>query len=143
MWPDQFRESLAEWNALRDCCKNTKDLEQMLHLVNDWWFRVPIVTKHLHPMDVENWPNPWELLSDNLFCELARAVGIVYTLMCIDRPELGNIEILVTDEDNLVRVCQGKYTLNWAPMTIVNNLDTENRIKYIIDSQQLKNKINE
>lgn len=142
MWPDQFRDSLAEWNALRDRCNHTPDIEQILHQVNDWWFRVPIVSKHLHPQDVENWPDPWELLSDNLFCELARALGIVYTLMCIDRPELEDIEILVTDEDNLVQVCQGKYILNWAPMTIVNNQAIENNIKYIVDSQRLKNKIN-
>ena len=49
MWPDQFRDSLAEWNALRDLCRNTQDIEQVLHQVNDWWFRAPIVSKHLHP----------------------------------------------------------------------------------------------
>lgn len=118
------------------------DIDRCLKAINDWWFRAPIVNHHLHRDDVPNWPDPWQLLDDNLYCDLARALGIVYTLMSIGRHDISDIKIIYTENDNLVQVNQGLYILNWAPGEMLNNLSKEFKVRKTISSQQLANKYN-
>ena len=57
-----------------------------------------------------------------MYCDLARALGILYTISLLDRADLVDAELILTDEgDNLVQVVQGKYILNWKKDLIVNN----------------------
>ena len=52
-------------------------------------------------------------MSDNIYCDLARAVGIVYTVTMLERDDILEVELADTDQGNLVLVNQGKYILNW------------------------------
>ena len=78
MWwsSSTYDERLTNWFDLRNDISNL-DLETALNKVNSWWFDVPFVNKHLHPQDVQNWPSPWEMLADNLYCDLARGLGMM------------------------------------------------------------------
>lgn len=97
---------------------------------------------HLHWDDEDTWPDPWQLLSDNMFCDVARGLGIMYTISLLDREDLAAAElILTTDGYNLVQVCQTKYILNWHPDSIVNiNLTPTAKRKLTLS--QLKTKYN-
>ena len=119
MWPVKFEDRLIQWSSLREEAK-TLSLESSLNKINHWWQQTPWSPYHLHWDDQETWPNPWELLSDNLFCDLARSLGIVYTTMMIDHPEINKIELASCDETNLVLINQGKYILNWSPEELLN-----------------------
>lgn len=141
MWPSDFESRLQEWADLRSRSAQMP-LESALHAINDWWFRVPMVNHHLHRQDIENWPNPWELLSDNMFCDLARALGIVYTIISMDHPDIIKTEIAYTENDNLVLVNEGLYILNWAPRTLLNINSADIKIQRIVDSQRFKSKYN-
>jgi hypothetical protein len=33
------------------------------------------------------WPDPWQLLSDDVYCEVARGLGILYTITLLDRAD--------------------------------------------------------
>ena len=66
------------------------------------------------------WPDPWELLTNLGYCDLARALGIAYTLMTVKKQNFTSLEIIETNQDNLVLVDSGKYILNWAPGTLLN-----------------------
>jgi len=136
MWPVLFEERLSSWVHLRQHAP-TQDIESMLHDVNLWWGCCPTVNRHLHWDDKSNWPSPWELLSDNNFCNLAKALGIVYTLLMVEHPDVKQIQIAQTDEDNLVLVNNGKYTLNWAPREVVNIESVNTSIKKTIDASEL------
>ena len=84
---------------------------------------------YLHWDDREHWPDPWQLLSDNEYCDLARCLGIVYTV-CMTWPNLQtDTEICETDHGNLVKIQQGKYILNWASGQILNNQSAKLTIK--------------
>lgn len=118
---DNFEDRLIQWNQLREN-NNDNTLEQALYNINNWWQMLPIDSHYLHWEDTRNWPNPWDLLADGIFCGLAKSLGIVYTLQLINRADINDITLVQTNEgDNLVLVNQGLYILNWSPTEILNN----------------------
>jgi hypothetical protein len=122
MWPSTFADRLESWSSLRQSV-STHNIELALKEINSWWFTVPWRPYYLHWDDQPNWPNPWQLLSDNHYCDLARALGILYTITLLDRADLGDATLVLTDSgDNLVLVAKSKYILNWDRDTIVNTI---------------------
>jgi hypothetical protein len=134
MWPANFALRLESWNDLRDRCQ-TLPPEQALESINTWWFDVPWRPYYLHWDDQPNWPDPWQLLSDNHYCDLARALGILYTITLLDRADLGDATlVLTTTGDNLVLVSKSKYILNWDRDTVVNTNQETNIKKQLTQS---------
>lgn len=121
MWSPNFSARLESWNLLRDQCHNLP-LESALHQINAWWFEAPWRPYYLHWDDQDTWPDPWQLLSDNIYCEVARGLGMLYTIQLLDRADMCSAGLVLTkDGHNLVLVGQSKYILNWEPDTVVNN----------------------
>ena len=126
MWPHTFADRLVSWNHLREQSKNIP-LDQSLAMINAWWFRPAWIPYHLHWDEQDNWPDPWQLLDDNLFCPLARGLGILYTIAIINRPDVDDAVLTEVDCDNLVLINKKKYILNWDRDEIVNiNLGRQN-----------------
>ena len=137
MWPQNFEQRLASWNGLRASASEAP-LEQALYQINHWWKQTPWRAYHLHWDDRADWPDPWQLLSDNIYCDLARGLGILYTITLIDRPDCQNAVLVEMDYDNLVLVDQGKYILNWDDELKVNtNLDTKS-FRHSVHQGELK-----
>ena len=91
--------------------------------VDRFWQNVPTNNYYLHPDFIKDWPTPWQLLSDNIYCYYARALGMFYSMKL-----LGNctLEIVEAKDDNnnevvLVLVDNAKYVMNYWPGTVVNN----------------------
>ncbi len=112
MWPRDYSARLQAWADLRDQCSQLP-LAQALDHADAWWQQTPWKPYYLHWDDRNHWPTPWELLSDNVYCDLARAVGIMYTITMLERDDITGVELADTDQGNLVLVNQGKYILNW------------------------------
>ena len=108
---------MRDWHVLRQSA-GTLSAPEKYEIINDWWFRAPMVNKAITWDDYPKWPDPWQLLSDNNFCDLARALGIVYTIVMLDARS--DVSIAQSDQGNLVLVEQGKYILNWAPRQLLN-----------------------
>jgi hypothetical protein len=137
MWPVDFSQRLESWNNLRNLCQ-TLPLEQALESINTWWFRVPWQPYYLHWDDQAKWPDPWQLLNDNHYCDLAKALGILYTITLLDREDLGDATLVLTESgDNLVLVSKSKYILNWDQDTIVNT-NQETTIKKQLTQSAVK-----
>lgn len=137
MWPKDFHNRLVEWNALRTRCM-TMPLEQCLVSVDQWWSPAPWRCYYLHMDDWSTWPTPWELLADNVFCDLARCLGIVYTLMLVEHPEITTMEMTETDVGNLVLVNHGKYILNWDHGSLLNISFPQITITKTLDSSKIE-----
>jgi hypothetical protein len=95
----------------------------------------------LHWDDRAVWPDPWQLLSDNVYCDLARALGIMYTIILLDRPDLSNSCIIETDAGNLVQIDHGKYILNWGQDIVLNNNLEQQQIKNIIGYSDIQKQL--
>jgi len=136
MWPQTFSERLDSWNRLRESCQ-TSPIETALATINCWWFNAPWRPYYLHWDDQPSWPDPWQLLSDNVYCDLARGLGIVYTISMLDRADMVDAELVLTEDDgNLVRVAKEKYILNWKAEDIVNTF-TKVKIKRQYQQHQI------
>jgi len=121
IWPTNFDDRLRAWADLRDQCQSL-DTESALTAINAWWFRSPWQPYYLHWDDQPDWPDPWQILSDNIYCDLARALGILYTISLLDRANMADATLVLTEaSDNLVLVAKEKYILNWNPDLILNN----------------------
>ena len=136
MWKTSYEERLADWFELRHASEHLP-LEQQLHLINNRWFRAPMVNRVVTWDDPSDWPNPWDLLVNSGYCELARALGIVYTLMMLENPQYTDLSIIATGNDNLVLVDRGKYILNWAPGEVLNINSTPFTVQDSINSKDL------
>jgi len=120
MWPLTFSARLESWSLLRDRCQNIS-LESALDAINEWWFLAPWRPYYLHWDDQATWPDPWQLLSDDVYCDLARGLGILYTVILLDRADMADAELILTETgDNLVQVAKEKYILNWSRESVVN-----------------------
>lgn len=141
MWPQTFADRLESWAKLR-AHAGQLPVELSLAAINTWWFQTPWRPYHLHWDDQNTWPDPWQLLDDNVYCGLARALGIMYTITMLDRPDIQDAVMIEHCSDNLVLVSQKKYILNWDRDTVVNNnpvtLDSQNQVSQDTIKQQLR-----
>jgi hypothetical protein len=110
---------------LREHAQNLP-LESALTTINCWWFNSPWQPYYLHWDDQTAWPNPWQLLSDNIYCEVARGLGILYTITLLDRADMMPASLILTRSgSNLVQVSKEKYILNWEADCVVNTNQEE------------------
>jgi hypothetical protein len=120
MWQKDFTDRLEAWAELRTRAQ-ALSLEEALQLVNNWWHQSPWQPYYLHWDDQPKWPDPWQLLSDNVYCDLARGLGILYTVSMLEHKDLISAELVLTEDGrNLVLINKVKYTLNWDGTVLVN-----------------------
>ena len=140
MWPRNFSERLESWAQLRQQCQ-TLDPEPALIKINLWWFQTPWTAYHLHWDDQADWPDPWQLLSDDQYCPVARGLGILYTIAMLDREDLQDACMIEYQSDNLVLVAQEKYILNWDPDQVLNISLGRSKPRRQVSQEQIKQKI--
>jgi hypothetical protein len=109
--------------------------------INRWWFQLPWQPYYLHWDDQMNWPDPWQLLHDNIFCDIARGLGMCYTLAMIDHPDIHQFELCHSNGINLVLVNDGKYILNYEQDRWVNTHLSDASVQKRMTQAQIKNRI--
>jgi len=136
IWPRDFSNRLTAWVNLRQqVC--VLDSDTALNTINRWWLASPWCPYYLHWDDISDWPDPWQLLSDNIYCDVARGLGIMYTIAMLERDEFRDARLIDSDLGNLVQVGNGKYILNWSPTQILNTNLRVTKIKRGITQEQL------
>ena len=137
MWYKDFADRLEVWSELRTDAKSLPP-EKALQIISDWWYQAPWQPYYLHWDDQPIWPDPWQLLSDNVYCDLARGLGILYTISMLEHKDLTPAELVLTEDGrNLVSVAKGKYILNWD-QTVRVNTPLRNKIKKTLTLDQVK-----
>lgn len=137
-----YGSRLREWKILRLSIPN-KSLEDTVVNIDRWWQQAPLVNHHLHPLDPENWPDPWTLLSDNVYCTLTRGIGVCYTLLMGGITDFILVEATnkACEEHNLVIVDHAKYILNYYPNTVLSTDLNEFKIARVLSTKHLVEKI--
>ena len=114
------------------------ECQEALSTINAWWQQTPWKPYYLHWDDQPRWPNPWQLLNDNVYCPVAKGLGILYTISMLDRADMTDAELVLTESgDNLVLVQERKYILNWSSDSVVNTFQ-EVKIIRQLKQQQIK-----
>jgi len=137
-----YESRLRSWSRLRDELQKST-LEKISIEVDKFWQRVPTVNYYLHPDFIKDWPDPWQLLFDNNYCNYSRALGMIYTLLLLG---VNKLELVIAIDDNsnevvLVLVDNAKYVLNYWPDTVVNNHIESFKIIRTLDISPLYSKI--
>jgi hypothetical protein len=137
-----YEARLRAWATLRGKVQQLP-VDQKCIEIDRFWQRVPLMGHYLHTDFIHEWPDPWQLISDNLYCYYGRALGMIYTLLLTDTK---NIELVEAKDDNnndvvLVLVENAKYVMNYWPDTVVNNIITDFKITRTLDISPLYNKI--
>lgn len=122
-------ERLVRWRAFR---KNldTLTLDEAVKATNELWLRCPFSPYYLDPQKPEDWPDPWTLLTENWYCDIAKALGMLYTIKYTKHDP--NVELRMyhdpsTNYDyNLAWIEDGKYVLNLEADEVVNKTQIEN-----------------
>lgn len=140
MWSRTFAQRLEAWVLLRQQCQDLAP-DLALRQINSWWSLSPWQPYHLHWDDQPTWPDPWQLLDDNIYCGLARGLGMLYTIAIMDRPDIQDAVLAEFGSDNLVLVHNKKYILNWDSTTIVNISPGTKNPRHQVTQQQIKTRI--
>lgn len=93
-----FQDRLQAWIDFRETLETSQD---PLQDTIDYYNKYPLVSIHTDPWTPETWPTPWELISENEYCQYCILLGICYTLQLTDRLKNANYEIHIgIDADN-------------------------------------------
>lgn len=117
-----YDQRLQNWYELRSKIKNS-DVKTICVEVDKWWQKAPLVNHYLHEDCQDIWPGPWELLCENTYCNMARGLGMIYTLclLGIKEVEFHKAKDYNNEDVVLVLVDSAKYILNYWPDTVLNN----------------------
>lgn len=125
LWHDiSCRDRILKWREWRNSLEPLT-LDECLKEVAVTWAKAPLVNHYLIPDDINEWPDPWQMINDNIYCDLGIALGMFYSLTLCNNPHIRDnirIEIYKIDDGwiNLCSIEDGLYMLNWMPNFVVN-----------------------
>jgi hypothetical protein len=145
MWKLDTGERIAHWRAFRKTL-DTLTLDAALAETADFWHGCPFHPFYLDPDKPDTWPTPWELIAENYYCDLAKTLGILYTVCFTEHKKELDPEIRVYYDAesqhtfNLAVFAQGKYVLNFRDTPVVNitSINKNLILKQCYSSKELK-----
>lgn len=148
MWNLKPDERLHEWKEFREKIGQLP-IESAIRDTVHLWSYAPYVNHYLDGLNITEWPDPWTLLHENYYCDLAKTLGMLYTLYLSSHYEkdITQLEIKVyknpTNGDvfNTLWVNEGKYILNLDFDTVVNKTQVDENLvlqyQYTVQDLQL------
>ena len=145
MFQQKPEDRLRSWREFRSTLESLP-LEQALTQTVEFWAGAPFVPYNLDSNFPETWPDPWALIIENSYCDVAKCLGIVYTISLTGHRTNLDIEFRVYEDPktrysyNLAWINQGKYILNMIDGEILNNEQFDKTLKLIkkYSKEQLK-----
>ena len=123
-WNLRINDRLTQWKDFRHDLDRLP-LELAVVELNNMWSTAPMINYYLDPSEPNTWPDPWTLLAENYYCNVAKALGILYTIYFTSHKNV-NFELRVyydykdKERYTVAWLDQGKYILNYWPYEIVN-----------------------
>ena len=137
MWKDTIDKRLTKWQEFRNKL-NSMEFGDALEKTAELWRTVPCRSFYLDPSEPDTWPDPWELLVDNYYCDVAKCLGIIYTIYFTNHSDKLDLAVRVYENSDprglhtVVWINDGDYILNWTDGEIVNKKQlNENKIRLL------------
>ena len=121
MFDSSPNERLAKWKQFRDTLETSNN---PFKDVAEFWSHAPFVSNFLDPQNSNSWPDPWHLILDGRFDDLAIALGMLYTLQLTQRFMGSRFEIHMSivsqnKPPSFWLVVDGCYALNYQYKEVV------------------------
>jgi hypothetical protein len=135
-WNLRANDRLAEWKNFRHQLSDLS-LDQAIQELNNMWSTAPYVTYYLDPSEPNSWPDPWTLLAENYYCNVAKSLGILYTIYFTSH-RAADLELRMyydykdKERYTVAWIDQGKYILNYWPYEIVNTTLIEEKQLHLL-----------
>lgn len=144
-WNLRVTDRLTQWKEFRHQLDQLP-LESAVVELNNMWSTAPFITYHLDPSDPKSWPDPWTLLAENYWCDVAKALGILYTIYFTGHRAIDMEMRVYYDYQDKTRYVlawldNGEYILNYWPYEIVNTKQIEEKklqLLYQYSSKELQ-----
>jgi hypothetical protein len=95
MFDKPYEQRLALWRSFRESLETADD---PIQLTIDLFKRAPQVSIAADPYTQSTWPDPWETIKENSYCEFVKILAICYTLQLTDRFSHCRFEIHITQD---------------------------------------------
>jgi hypothetical protein len=124
-------ERLTKWKEFRTELETS---EQPFHQVADLWAKAPFVNPFLNPQNPVEWPDPWHLILDGRYDQLAIVLGMLYTIKLsqrfIDTPCEIHTSITDKKEQMFFLVIDKTHVLNYEYGTVTeyNKINNQTNI---------------
>lgn len=92
MLSKRYEDRLSAWKKLRTQIDIESD---PIQTAINFWSPIPESTRNIDPYDSATWPEPWEMIEENSFCEYTKILAIGYTLMLTEKYKDWHYEIRV------------------------------------------------
>jgi len=123
MFQLRAEDRLRSWREFR-IRLNSLTMDSAMAELSQFWSRAPFTPYHLES-NPETWPDPWTLIEENYYCDIAKCLGIMYTVTLTQHKQELTVDYRVYQDSigheyNLAWINQGKYILNLIDGEVVN-----------------------
>ena len=130
------KNRLSDWKLFRNKLSQST-LSDAVSKTQELWQSCPFTPFYLDPEKYHDWPDPWQLITENYYCDLAKCLGIIYTLHLTAHKDQLFSEIRTYRDTNtrydyhIAYLCHGKYVLNLIEGEVVNKEHINQQLKLI------------
>jgi hypothetical protein len=123
-------DRLTAWKHFRETLETSNT---PFEDVADLWGHAPFVSHYLDHQNPEEWPDPWTLIANGNFDELAIVIGMLYTIKLTQRFMNSQIEIHTStspeEKDPIyMLIIDNTYVINYEYRT-VSSIDVLEKIQ--------------
>ena len=132
MFNGNFYQNIKLWLSLRNRLEQDDDPYQS---VFNFWNTVPTSKMSIDPYNKDTWPDPWEMIQENDYCEFKKLLAISYTLQLTDRFSRSDFGIHITLDRDKSRYLY-LLSVDNKTISIYNNIvgfmnaSTESQVQY-------------
>jgi hypothetical protein len=135
MWNSRSEDRLREWKEFRRKIGNLPFDDAVAETVKLWSY-APFVNHHLDHSTPADWPGPWDLLAENVYDDVAKVLGMIYTLYLTDHGDKHKFSLIIAhagsslEQYNLAYIDDGKYILNFQFNEVISNLHFDKEVTF-------------
>lgn len=122
MFKKSIQDRLSAWLELR---KRVDESDDSLDLIVDFWSQAPFTpyNKNINQYDQQSWPNPWQILVDNIYDDFTVALMMAYSVKYTEKYKDTEVKIdtLINNHKNQIYnlvVVDNYHVLNYQTNSV-------------------------
>lgn len=131
VWMEHPEKRLEDWRNFRQDISSLP-IDQICERIQIWWSLSPQSNISIDPYNLSSWPTPWEMVYAGDMCKFSTALGISYTMYCINK-DVTNMIMMVNDLQNndtyMVAIIDDIWVLNYNTCEMVLWTDVKDTLQ--------------